>query len=173
MGDTPHPRQWGTASLHSPIRGATQAASMCYARSPWGEGTCAFAGTTVVGGATAGSGLSRWDGTGSGGVPWLRPGLDRVGVGLATLVGTLVACVTHLRTPWGRNRVLLQHWNHRTRYVAYLQLLIVALVSFAMQSIQGRGWDRDAVLCPGFHPHPNLLPSREKGPDRLRGNEGG
>ena len=25
----------------------------------------------------------------------------------------------------------------------------------------------------GFHPHPNLLPSREKGPDRLRGNDGG
>ena len=27
-------------------------------------------------------------------------------------------------------------------------------------------------LEPGFHPHPNLLPSREKGPDRLRGNDG-
>ena len=57
-----------------------------------GEGTCAFAGTTVVGGATAGSGLSRWDGTGSGGVPWLRPGLDRVGVGLATLLVTWHIC---------------------------------------------------------------------------------
>ena len=66
---------------------------------------------------------------------------------------------------------MLQHWNHRTRSLAYLQLLIVALVSFAMQSIQGRGWDRDAVLCLGFHPHPNLLPSREKGPDRLHGND--
>ena len=27
-------------------------------------------------------------------------------------------------------------------------------------------------LGPGFHPHPNLLPSREKGPDRLHGNDG-
>ena len=25
----------------------------------------------------------------------------------------------------------------------------------------------------GFHPHPHLLPSREKGPDRFRGNDGG
>ena len=25
----------------------------------------------------------------------------------------------------------------------------------------------------GLHPHPSLLPSREKGPDRLRGNDGG
>ena len=26
---------------------------------------------------------------------------------------------------------------------------------------------------PGFHPHPSLLPSREKGSDRLHGNDGG
>ena len=45
-------------------------------------------------------------GTGSGGVPWLRPGSDRVGVGLATLAGTLAACVSGLHTPGGRNRGL-------------------------------------------------------------------
>ena len=48
----------------------------------------AFAGTTGESVAPP-PGLSRWDGTGSGGVPWLRPGSDRVGVGLATLAGTL------------------------------------------------------------------------------------
>ena len=36
------------------------------------------------------------------------------------------------------------------------------LVSFRLIPLVDRGW--------GFHPHPSLLPSREKGSDRLRGN---
>ena len=145
--------------------------TLILAFSPQGRrGLTAFTGTTGAGAETGTKG--RWrhcrdrvvgTGTGSGGVPWLRPGSDRVGVGLATLAGTLVACVSGLHAPGGRNRVLLQHWNHRTRSMAYLQLVIVALLSFAVCGVGGRrtGSCQDAVLCLGSHPHPRILPSRD------------
>ena len=132
----------------------------------------AFAGTTGESVAPP-PGLSRWDGTGSGGVPWLRPGSDRVGVGLATLAGTLAACVSGLRTPGDGTGVLLQHWNHRTRFLAYLQLVIVALVSFVVCGVWGGeaprlgvrwGWrDVRAVREPPLHPGRVAIPrfSRE------------
>ena len=136
----------------------------------------AFAGTTGESVAPP-PGLSRWDGTGSGGVPWLRPGSDRVGVGLATLAGTLgtgtCGVCKWVTRATGRNRGLLQHWNHRTRSLAYMQLIIVALVSFVVCGVWGGeaprlgvrwGWRGvRAVREPPLHPGRVAIPrfSRE------------
>ena len=50
-----------------------------------------------------------------------------------------MACVSGLHAPRDGTGVLLQHWNHRTRSLAYLQLFTVALLSFAVRSVRGVG----------------------------------
>ena len=51
------------------------------------------------------------------------------------------------------------------------------LMSYALRFPEGEGTrDAEVPACAGRrgpHPHPNLLPSREKGPDRLRERWGG
>ena len=121
----------------------------------------AFAGTTGVGGATAGT--ECWDGTGSGGVPWLRPGSDRVGVGLATLAGTLVACVSGLRTPGGRNRGLAAALESSYSFFGIYATIIcrVCVVCCVWR------WRTENRVMPGRGALPGVSPSSS--PSSLKG----
>ena len=69
-----------------------------------------------------------------------------------------MACVSGLHAPRDGTGVLLQHWNHRTRSMAYLQRYNVALMSFAARSVRGRGVVGDGTGMRG---------------SRLHGNDGG
>ena len=125
----------------------------------WGCEVPAFAGTTGVGGATAGSGLSRWDGDRlrwcTLATPGIGPGRSRPRHACRNL-GGVCKWVTHVGGT--EPDPLLQHWNHRTRSQAYLQLSVVALMSFAVRSVRGRGVVGDGAGMRG---------------SRLRGGDGG
>ena len=130
--------------------------TLILAFSPQGRRDLQGAGTgTRVGGATAGTGLSRWDGTGSGGVPWLRPGSDRVGVGLATLVGTLgtgtCGVCKWVTRATGRNRSLAAASESSYSLcgifaTAYCRIVVVSRVERpGGRGEEGGGRDRDAL----------------------------
>ena len=132
--------------------------TLILAFSPQGRRDLQGAGTgTRVGGATAGTGLSRWDGDRlrwcTLATPGIGPGRSRPRHACRNLGGRgSVACVSGLHAPRDGTGVLLQHWNHRNRSVACMQLVIVALMSFTVRSVRvggwGRGRGRDAKFPP-------------------------
>ena len=88
--------------------------------------------------------LSRWDRDRlrwcTLATPGIGPGRSRPRHACRNLGGRgPVACVSGLHAPGDGTGVLLQHWNHRTRSMAYLQRYNVALVPLAVRSGPGRG----------------------------------